>query len=610
MKPQSFSNWADPIKYSGLLYFAQRMHELTYEYTMDSYKAPTTNAPLLVIECIKHLEKCQKNKIPVKSINIILDELECRLRNNIIVKSLLSIEVSQYHFGDRDNLKTVRSKLAVLSREIDPYVYALRTMEMIGPLATSRDKKDLNFLARELVTTLLGQGASVFHINKTVNETFFSNRKVNDASELDQFFRDIFPHGHNFTVCFKIRSGIDIIEENLLKIFNLEIREDTEGIFTIDDELPKKFTTLGRGQKFIVAKGVVAIDTHQAVQRANQVVSHVVNLFRLFNHKENFELDDYGFAEQTCCAGVVKPVPTHVNRMQLINDNKPRVAAGKLSKLMKNLQLIHEPDGHESDRDKFFRAIDFHGMSLGTDDVENQILNLWTSFETIVPQNLNKSNIANIVQRVNPFIGLQYFRRIFKCLTCDLLLWNRRLLSEAFSSLDFPENLDLVDKVFYLITTKECESQLKKLLTDLQNHELLKFRISQVHATFASPSKSLAFLKRHQQWVDWQICRIYRTRNSIVHSGESPNFAGMLVENAHDYFDQVFDLSCQLSSGPGGFVTFEECFDFVSLRYSEYVRELKLLESFDGTNIRRVLWRPRVVPTKRRLFPGEDEERF
>src|SRR5690606_9153820 len=45
----------------------------------------------------------------------------------------------------------------------------------------------------------------------------------------------------------------------------------------------------------------------------------------------------------------------------------------------------------------------------------------------------------------------------------------------------------------------------------------------------------------HKQKVEWQIRRIYRTRNLIVHSGKLPSYTNILIENLHNYFDSFLE---------------------------------------------------------------------
>jgi hypothetical protein len=75
MKLRKIDNLEDLSKDKTLLYFAQRMDELTFMYTIDSYRAPTMAPPQLAKECLKEIQKARTLDKDASSISHILDEL-------------------------------------------------------------------------------------------------------------------------------------------------------------------------------------------------------------------------------------------------------------------------------------------------------------------------------------------------------------------------------------------------------------------------------------------------------------------------------------------------------------------------------------------------------
>ncbi|WP_458792182.1 hypothetical protein [Yoonia sp. MH D7] len=138
------------------------------------------------------------------------------------------------------------------------------------------------------------------------------------------------------------------------------------------------------------------------------------------------------------------------------------------------IKKVNFPRGE--DREKFFRAISFHGKSIQTESVENELINLWTSLETIVPRRKGQSVIKEVVDGVLPFLGLQYFNRIFWRLATDLNRWNRDIALELLDNVEAPAGADLSEKAFSLVANKENSDKLKKLFGDLGHFELLKYR--------------------------------------------------------------------------------------------------------------------------------------
>ena len=58
----------------------------------------------------------------------------------------------------------------------------------------------------------------------------------------------------------------------------------------------------------------------------------------------------------------------------------------------------------------------------------------------------------------------------------------------------------------------------------------------------------MSLIREHEQIVEWQIHRIYRARNYIIHDGRIVHNSGELVINLHTYVDIVFTKIIDLLS--------------------------------------------------------------
>jgi hypothetical protein len=595
MRFRNIDNWSNPDDLRGLLYFAQRVDEMTFEYSLDSFRAPTTNAPFLIGEFLKALDAHEQLGLPLNSALHILDETEHRLRSNIIVNNLLSVRLDNYLKIDRTNIAEMRATFRVLSVELAPTLYVVKCFELLREKIKANEKKTIEFLTREAITTLLNIGISSFFINNTAVEYFFGDNDISSINALDDFLKRIFPHSHRFELITKIKTPVGVVKNEILEIFNLSLKR----------RIPKRFLNscssdmkkLEQGEKYLVATKISAFDRFAAVELAKNRIARVHNLYGLFYHKGSYSLDSNAVVFQDCCSQEKSQVNTHINRMHFVDDNKPQAAANKLDNMVDTLRLPAGPD-----REKFFRVIDFHGISSKSDTIENQVISLWTSLETLVPAKSQGSIISGVTHGVLPFIGLNYIRRIFERLTFDIVRWNRRELTRALKSASFPRDADIVEKVFCLVVADENKAYLSEFLGRLLNFELLRYRIFTLHKAYASPEKVLSNLDAHQRRVDWQLHRIYRTRNAIVHSGITPKYTELLVSNAHDYFDQVFSLVNTFSSRPGGFNNFSDCFEYADRLYTQYHSDIENLKKIGIEEVKSVLWKPVPRPSSRHLF--------
>lgn len=584
MRFRNIDNWENLSENAGLLYFAQRLEELTFSYTLDSFKAPTTNAPFLVLEFLDALEAHKSIGLPLDSALHILDEAERRLRGNTVVTELLTISLDRYLKADRNNVHEMESSFRVLSKEILPNKYLNKCIDLLKESCVKNKKSDIEFLCKELSTTLLNIGSSSFHLNTMTFRFFFGDRKIPSSSVLDDFFGEIYPIVHNFDVLIKSKTPISIIREDILEMFDISFSE----------RIPEKFITeeghtishLENNEHYVIAANIEAIDRFSAAIEAKEKISRIHDLFGIFHHKGDYYVDEVALAIQKCCADETHSVKTQVNRMHFIDDNVPEEAEKKLNDMIENLRI---PSGQ--DRDKFFRIINFHGMSSKSDSMENQLINLWTSLETIAPTQNNKSIISGTVYGILPIIGLRYFHRIFKSLTLDIVRWNRKEAWRTLKKVKAPEGSDLVQKVFCLIVCKDNETLLSDFLGRLLNFELLKYRIYTLNKEFSSGESALEKLDKHQKRVEWQLHRIYRTRNQIVHSGTTPEFTKFLVTNAHDYFDQVYDTSVKLCSSGYGFDNFLDCFNYTGKLFDQLQDKIKKIDEISINDANLFLWK-------------------
>ena len=77
----------------------------------------------------------------------------------------------------------------------------------------------------------------------------------------------------------------------------------------------------------------------------------------------------------------------------------------------------------------------------------------------------------------------------------------------------------------------------EKVLDSCGDFPLLKERISYYSNELASPTKVYSFVEKHAERVRWQIMRIYRNRNLIIHNGSKMSYLSLLIENLHSYVD-------------------------------------------------------------------------
>lgn len=603
MQYRSVKNWTNLENTKGLLFFVQRLDELTYPYSLDSYKASTTGIITLVNEALDLLIDPYVASGNFNTVKHIFDELAFRLQGNFIARKIFTTDIDtilQTELADTTDIKKLIRKLKVFKSEIDPEAYLAEiTYSVINHDQQKPKKSKLDLLAREFAALLQYLGVSRDHINSSLIKEFFSAKIINNSNSFKDFCKIVYPHRHNFRVGISVSDDIRDVSFDVLSSKNIL------PYVLIEDELEEKDENFKRAidsyhQKHageILICSIQATDANSAATISTSRINEAINFQKLFSHKLEVKISKHAVAEQSCCAEDIRTVSALNNHMHYIRDMKTPKAISAAKKYQRELTLDVGPDSR-----KFENIFNLHGISLSSTSDDIQIVNLWTCIETLVPSDQSSSKILNAVSRISPILSLKYYNRIILTLLFDVIRWNRYSLSAVLRSSNINKSKPLLEKFIELLREEANDNELSSLLEKCRDFELLRYRISTIATLLRDPIKARDRLAQHEKVIAWQFYRIYRCRNGIVHSGESPSHTKYLVENAHDYFDQSLEFCVDVSSWKSGFDTFESCFDYAALEYNKYIKQI------DSGNRNALAWSIPEQKNRSFIFPELTED--
>lgn len=574
MRYRNISNWSNIDQTRGLLFFVQRLDELTFPYSLDSYKASTTGIITLVDEALELLGDPYVASGNLGAVKHVFDELNLRLKGNFAAKSIFNSDIGSVLRTNLDgNIKGVIGKLRVFRSEMDPEAYLAEIAHRVMSHDQVQPKKSqLELLAKEFASLLQYLGVSREHINNALVNAFYGQDHVTDTAYFRVFCKAVYPHAHKFRVGITTSEEIRDVSFDVLNSKSIMPYVLIKGEFDDDEQsfvdTVEAYHKENGGQLLIC--NVYAPDANAAATMATQRIGEAINFQKLFSHKLEVNISGTAVTEQSCCADDLRTVPALNNHMHYIKDLKAPQAINAAKKCHQKLSLNVGPDAR-----KFKNIFNLHGISLSSTNDDIQMINLWTCLETLVPSDHTTSKISNSVKRIMPILSLRYYHRITLSLLHDILRWDRRNLSSVLKRSEIDNQLSLFEKFLSLLREEQNDDALVELLSKCRDFELLRYRIANVAKLLRDPQKASENLERHERMVTWQFYRIYRCRNGIVHTGESPRHIKYLVENAHDYFDQSLAFCIDVSSWKNGFETFSSCFDFAASEYKQYVQGMK-----------------------------------
>lgn len=565
----------------GIVFFAQRMDELLFDYSLDSYKPSALNAPFLCGEALTLINEIENQTIDAANLQYVLDELSWSISNDKIAKRLLDVPLEKYLLNDLSQLGRVKLGLEVLSKTLNARRYLNECHQFIKTAVAENKKKDIDFGARTLVTTLINWGLSKSFLHQSLHDFFYRGDDliIDNIDDIDLFLETIAPIIHHFDVYFLASKEIISVEKSI-KSFSIEILSDLPG--TVLPYAASHCFLKAQDEVFVKIDNIETYDAYTARQMAERRIDTLKDLFTLFSHKNDLRWRPDTLIVQ-CCTENPKIVGKPKSSMTKSVDMTPSRASKRLNWMLQNISLSN---GETGSFDKFHRIVDLHGICVSNEIPENQLLNIWISIETLVPSHGNKNKITNIIELLDPIFKLTYITRLANKALADLLLWNAGVTSKILRRVPDSSHTKAAVRLLQLLILESNLPLRDELFEKLKDFHLLRFRLFSLANSLKTPEKVTKLLGEHSKKVAWQLRRLYRTRNLLVHSGRTPTFLSTLIENGHDYLDTALNQIMERTCGHYQITTMEQVFELERILLQRFESELAGIKEFDSSSIK------------------------
>lgn len=581
MKLRKLDKWTSIDQSKNLLFFAQLLDELFFDFSLDTYKPSAMNSSLLCEEALEVIQEVDNGNIKEPNIKHVLNELCTNLDSDEVSKSLITLDLQQIKsvlLPPKGEIFEKKVVIELISKEINLKKYREKNEQLlIDAIINHGDFRRIRSLTRSYATTLVNLGFSSEFISNTTQNFFFYSTKnqISENKNIEDFLAIFSAKPDTYSLIFKSPENI-INYKASFNAFDIELKKDLSDLSVNTSNF-----NLENQQIFVCLKGIKARDTFAAKNAAENILETLSTIFGLFHHKQQIKWQpECLILNQRTLA--VKKSKININAMHKCIDQRPPVAARSANKFLSEFGL------ESSSFNIFSRSAQLHSLALNSDSKENQLLNLWIALESIIPakhSDLN-SNIEHIINKTTPFLNLGYFQRLVIQFTSDLFNWNKGRVLKTLK--DIPGKNSVI-KVAKLLALSEYEPQRAQLKSHFKDFHLMSDRFDYLCFIHSSPENMLSGLKSHSERVGWQIRRIYRARNLIVHSGNTPSYTEILIENIHGYLDKVMNNIIQLASKSRKATSIEQAFKYVELTYAELEKILSTKEfSFNDEFIERM----------------------
>ncbi len=533
MRPAK-NQWPNTSGAKGALFVAQMMREMFSVESFESFRVPALDLHARIRETSALVNEVRSDRLPRATLTPLLSELMWSISTDLVAKKLASEE---YNFCveyiekiniEKIDLRQLSHMLAMMTSKLIVNYKSSLENEIIS-LYSSREKIKLRGLVQSYCAHLVNLGYSKQYMLEEINRRFFTDDIVRiDARTMRRFFSTFSGEDRRFRVWVAMRPRtadfirrLDIVEIKNSGEIPLDIVHDYTNNNRFD-----------RNDKF-VCEVITAKDAQGAARLILNKLHTISAITFLGKNALDLSWDDVVYIK-TLRGDAGMFVRTGIISFQ----SRKITVSGRTGKYMRKQtqQVLKSFDGASSER--LISAINTAALARASNNPENQLISLWSAVEVLLSDPPgSKPRIVHYIDAVIPCICSKYARRYIVALSEELQVIYKKNFIKLLNELPGVEiALDVPTKFSHLLFDGAHEAGRSSLMQMCRDNPLALYRLWKVNKDFGTPGELKKTLEDHEKRVQWQLHRIYRARNQLVHSGKVPSYLESLVLNAFEYF--------------------------------------------------------------------------
>lgn len=144
---------------------------------------------------------------------------------------------------------------------------------------------------------------------------------------------------------------------------------------------------------------------------------------------------------------------------------------------------------------------------------------------------------------------------------------------------------DTWDQILNLLFSPECSQVRTELYSILSDFPLIRSRLIQISKDYLDRKNILSDIEKFKRRISWHFKRLYRTRNAIIHAGETPDNLKELGEHLHEYVDECLNEIIFRLVTKTQLHTIDDVIIDMQLREREMMDSLRCKEALDKKTI-------------------------
>lgn len=539
------NRWPSTASSEGTLFFAQAMAAFLDDQSYEGFRAYSLDTLARLREAYAVAEDVKLNRVPKAALRPVVDELLWSLAGDDaateIAKEQIEFVITQLSTAipEADRLQSLA---AMLIDCIAPrYREAIRD-KVIEVIPNSSKRIDLLKATGFLVSHLINSGHSRVFLLQKVEEKFFSQAVGRaGASVVKSFIDGISEENRRYNVVCAVKSDTANILERMAEFQIMELRQ-----------LPPhariaimKWASFQQSDRYVL-ESISAADRHRAVAQLHDRLAGIRSLMVLQSQRPNLNWSErfYAYSPRGTTGETIERSEANLQPVSTAN------LAGRRLLQVTRVPRQFETDFDDLSRERLFSAVSTAAVAIETNLAETRLISLWSAFEVLLSDPPSgDARVVHYIKHLSPCISIKYHRRLFSAVHDQLSVMYRKKFKSIINQVEGSPQ-DQHTNFAMIVVLPKYRQQQQDLINLCSNSPLARHRLFRLQKYYGTPHAAVTTMVDHEKRVAWQLNRIYRARNNLVHAGKTPLFIDSLVLNALEYFrSSVLTIARKAKSG-------------------------------------------------------------
>jgi hypothetical protein len=525
-------NWPDTDGSRGILMFAQLMSEMLTPTTFESFRVYSLDTIARVYEALELIADVQDQRVVRAVLDPVVEEVRWSFAKDPAAKSLAADEIESLMslLSTSFSLDDLASHLWLIEKLIaEKYKETLERL-LLELFDQPKKRMDYRKLVGFYCSHLVNLGYERNHIRYVVDEAFFEKSVTRMGRKtLEKFLSKFDGRNRRYTVHVGITRDLG----NYLRGLDYNASQRVAGTAyegTLDQNANNNALS------WVLAWPVETLDPHSAMDSAYQFLSGQRAISFLDPYGMHCEWGDTMHVTlQRAKSGQAitkadflenKPRP-----LVRINQSFRRVTRART---ISNYAADISRNFDETSTERLLSSIRTAALARTSLNPENRLISLWSAIEVLLSEPREVARIVHYAKYIVPCIVIRHTRRQVIAVYNELLPRYRNRLSKIIGEMETESYGQ--DAFAELIFLKENEEQQKKLCNLLADNPLALHRVFKLQRDYKNIGAANGTLDDHYNRVRWQIHRVYRARNQLVHAGLMPSYLESVILNVAEYY--------------------------------------------------------------------------